>query len=507
MRKTCFLSGRWLALALGLAACAGEPQPRLYLDLLPLALDGPDPLQGCRSFEVAVEGGPSYEIESFDRRVAFGDLDPGGEARLRLSGRDAGGQTIAWGFSEPIPLSGSDRQAVMEVTGAQSALAHAGPALVDPEAGLLATGVPRSLRLEDAGIVLAFNRAFLFIEAEIPDDTEPPVPVEWWKDDGLVVAVDGLRDSPPKARDGNDAVFFLGRASFAMLWPAGPAAILHQARERAGGYTVFAAVPWSLLGGVVEVGRDLRLGLERRDAGGTGTVSVRRWPASWDPDPDRNEPPVHYPAGAATIRLRARTLDARRAKGPATDFFAKGGRLSETGAQPLAARREPGADPVEVFAAWDGTGLLLLVESRDGVVCAQRREPADRNLLLRDDAIELVLAPEGQPARRALINVGGDSAFDCLGGGAFEPAGFYFGFEFFPEAPDDDCRDGEKYLFKARVPWSDLGFLAPPEAGARIGLDLTVFDNDRGARRQTSFNPLGPASRTEELAELRLVDF
>lgn len=505
MRAMCWRSGWWLAL--GLAACGGEAPPRLYLDLLPLTIDGRDPGAESRSFQVAVERGSRYDLERFEHTVAFGEIALGGEARLEVFGRDLAGERVAWGFSEPVPLAGGDRQAVVGFVPDAAALAHAGPSLVDPQASLLATGVPRSLRLDEVAVTLAFNRAFLFVEAEVPDASPAPFASEWWKGDGLVVALDGLRDSAVKSWDGNDAVFFLGRDAFAIQWPTGQPSILHRAQEQTGGYTAFAAVPWSLLGGAVEAGRELRLGLEWRDADASGAVKIRRWPRSWNPDPEGHDPPTHYPDGSGTIRLRTRTLDARRIRGPVSDFFAPGKLLSDVGAQPLALRLEPGADAVEVYAAWDGSGLLLLVESRDRVVCAQRRSAGDRDNLLRDDAAELVLSPAGGPARRALINLSGDAAFDLLGGGAWNPLGMYFGFEFFGPAPDNDCREAQGYVFKARLPWTDLGFVTPPESGEVLGLDLNLYDNDRGARLRSSFCPLGPAQRAGELAELRLVDF
>ncbi|NMB73503.1 MAG: hypothetical protein GYA21_00075 [Myxococcales bacterium] len=505
MRAMCWRSGWWFALAL--VACASEAPPRLYLDLLPLTVDGRDPVAESHSFAVVVEGGKSYDLGGFERTVAFGEIATGGEARLQVFGRDLAGERVAWGFSEPVPLAGGDRQAVVGFTSDAAALAHAGPALVDPQASLLATGVPRSLGLDEVSASLAFNRAFLFVEVEVPDGSRAPFASEWWKGDGLVVVLDGLRDSAAKSWDGNDVVFFLGRDAFAIQWPAGQPNILHRAREQTGGYAAFAAVPWSLLGGVVEAGRELRLGLEWRDADDSGAVQARRWPRSWNPDPDGHDPPVHYPDGSGTVRLRTRTLDARRIRGPVDDFFAPGRRLSDVGAQPLSLRLEPGADAVEVYATWDGSGLLLLVESQDRVVCAQRRSAGDRDNLLRDDAVELVLAPGGGPPRRALINLSGDTAFDQLGGGAWNPVGMYFGFEFSGPAPDNDCREAAGYLFKARLPWTDLGFVTPPESGAVLGLDLNLYDNDRGAHLRSSFCPLGPAQLSGELAELRLVDF
>jgi hypothetical protein len=56
-----------------------------------------------------------------------------------------------------------------------------------------------------------------------------------------------------------------------------------------------------------------------------------------------------------------------------------------------------------------------------------------------------------------------------------------------------------------RIPWTDLGYLAaPPDAGEVLAFDLAVYDNDRGARSQTAFSPMGPTEDLQALAELRL---
>jgi hypothetical protein len=248
------------------------------------------------------------------------------------------------------------------------------------------------------------------------------------------------------------------------------------------------------------------------DQPGEAPGQTSAWPPGWDPLQNPGAvPPEHYPHGSGDLVLKPRLLDARRVETGSLGLSAGIGDFRSAGAVPLTRRHTAGEDDVRLYALWDSEALMLALESRDKIFCA-RQPGGDRASLVEFDAVEVILvrapyttAPE---AYRAIFSPTGGTAFDRPGAGAWDPGDIYFSFDLAGPRPSDDCREGNGYTFWVRIPWQELGYLAqPPDRDELLGFDLAVYDNDRGARSQTGFSPMGPTDDLQALAELRLFEY
>lgn len=504
------------------AGCGEEGYRDLYLNLCPLEIGGTDPFAGVSRLEAALEDGTRrWELGPLNRSADFGPLRRCDGCRLEVTGLSAGPR-LSWGFSPPLRLGGGAAKTAIFFTPDTAAVAHAGPSLVDPNEGLAPAGVPVSFTMEGARGSTAYNRHYLYVDLRVADDVVIPNDDKWYRGDLVVLTVDGMADSTqPASRDDDDVVLAFGAASFARHWYLQPSQdppypLLYNFNENPGGYDVFAAIPINSLTDDETPGPSwpMKLGvfIQDVDVAGEEPVSTRAWPAGFDPRQGPQEPePTFCPSGSGDLILKPRLLDARKVSAGAVQLDQGIDDFLSSGAVPLA--RHPAAceDDARVYALWDSSALMLALESADEVFCARELPDGDRANMIGFDAVEVTVvrdpctAPE---AYRAVFSPAGSTAFDRAGAGAWDPGEVYFRFDLNGPRPSNDCREGGGYTFWVRIPWSDLGYLAaPPGAGEVLGFDLAVYDNDRGARSQVAFSPMGPTEDLKALAELRLFEY
>jgi hypothetical protein len=516
------VSRRWCILpalaGLGLlaAACAAEPPATLFVNLFPIGER--DPFAELERIEATAEpGGHVFALAGSAARDTFGSLPAGGPCRLALRGL-AAGRLRSWGFSPPLLLGGGARKTTVFFSRDDLAVAHAGPELVAPDQGLAPLGLPRSIIADGLRVEAAHNASHLYLEIAVAD--EVLVANETWDSgDRVVVALDGRSQTDPQQAARDDLVLVFGSAKYVEIWnphaapPPAPQIVRDFEPAPAGdGYRVYTAIPLTHLLPAPEndgpgPSRTIGLGLELHDDDGTGAPRVVRWPPDWQPVAGGAHDYALAPPddGSGGLALKTRVLDARRVADNAVDFEpGLGAALRGSGAVDLARAPLAGEDGVRLFAAWDSQGLLLAAASDDAVACAQQRQPGDRTGLLRDDAVEIAVAPAPDRVYRTLINLTGASASDRDGGADWQPE-IYFRFDVDGPLPEDDCRRIHGWTFKARLRWSDLGYVGqPPAEGTRLAFDVAVHDNDRGAHSSRAFSPMGPAIDPERMAELRL---
>ncbi len=509
------------------AGCGEEGYQDLFLNLDPVTVGQTDPLAGVSRLEAALEDGNGrWELGPLDPSADFGPLRRCEGCRIEVSGRSSGSR-LSWGFSPPLYLGGGAVKTTLRFTPDTAAVAHAGPPLVDPDGGLAPEGVPLSFTLEGARGSVAYNRNYLYVDVRVDDDVVIPNDENWYRGDLVVLAVDGMADSTaPGSRDDDDVVLAFGAASFARHWylqptqdPPNPFPLLYDFNERPEGYDVFAAVPINSLtenetpgpGGLMKLG----VFIIDVDASGQEPGATRAWPPGFDPRQGPQDPePTYCPSGSGDLILKPRLLDARKVPAGAVSLGEGIGAFLPSGAAPLSQSPAACEDDVRVYALWDSNALMLALESTDEVFCTRQLSGGDREGLIEFDAVEVTLVPnpytrDPEPvAYRGVFGPAGATAFDRPGAGAWEPGEVYFRFDLDGPRPSDDCREGRGYTFWVRIPWTDLGYLAaPPATGDVLGFDLAVYDNDRGARSQAAFSPMGPTEDLEALAELRLFEY
>ncbi|HSA23079.1 MAG TPA: hypothetical protein P5076_16600, partial [Myxococcota bacterium] len=447
------LSAAWLA------GCASQAADELFVNLVPVgegAMDGWTELSlGLVTPDGAVE--PGLRAPGGGGSTRLGPIHPAGPFRLELLGLTAQGQPRAWAFSPELREGEGPLLASLFLTRVEAAVVHAGPALADPAAGLEPEGLPWSLRLGPAEVSLAANRRHLFLDVRLRG-AGATHGEDLWTGDALVVALDGLADSLEDERGADDLVLALGPERYQELWNPLGVSVLHDFTALEDGARYFAAVPIDQLEANDGPGpnRRMRLGLELRQVDGQGALALTRWPGAWAGGP------AYDPALAGEVFRKTRLLDARAVPRDSAAFAEEPGAYLSSGAAPLALRPAPGQEAVEVRALWDPTALGLAVSSRDETFCAQQRGEGDRQAIQRDDAVELTLirasAGGERVSRRALFDLSGSTAFDALGGGAWQPVGVDFRFELSGQRPEDDCREGQGWTFLARIPWTELDY-------------------------------------------------
>jgi hypothetical protein len=519
----------WIALVafpLILTGCGEEGYQDLYLNLYPLTIGETDPFAGVSRLEAALEDGTDrWELGPLNSTADFGPLRRCAGCRIEVSGLSSGSR-LSWGFSPSLYLGGGAVKTTLCFTPDTAAVAHAGPLLVDPDGGLAPYGVPLSFTLEGARGSIAYNRNYLYVDVRVDDDAVIPNDDKWYRGDLVVLAVDGMADSTaPGSRDDDDVVLAFGAASFARHWYLQPSQdtpsypLLYDFNQRPEGYDVFAAIPLNSLTVDETPGPSwsMKLGVFIIDVDSSGgePVTTRAWPPGFDPRQGSQDPePTYCPSGAGDLILKPRPLDARKVSAGAVSLGEGIGDFLPSGAVPLSRRPDACEDDIRVYALWDSNALMLAIESADEVFCTRQLLDGDRESLIEFDAVEVTVVPDPytqdpEPvAYRAVFGPAGATAFDRPGAGAWEPGEVYFRFDLDGPRPSDDCREGRGYTFWVRIPWTNLGYLAaPPATGEVLGFDLAVYDNDRGARSQAAFSPMGPTEDLEALAELRLFEY
>jgi len=501
--------------------CGEEGYQTLYLNLYPIGIGETDPFTGVNRLEAALDDGTNrWEIGPLNSSEDFGPLRRCEGCRIEVTGFSSGSR-LSWGFSPALNLLSGVVKTSLFFTPDTAAVAHAGPPMVDPDEGLVPAGLPASFTFEDARGWVAYNRHYLYVDLRVMDDVVIQNDENWYSGDLVVMAIDGMGDSAEASRGIDDVVVAFGAAQFAEQWHPQKSQhsdypLLHNFTKHPGSYDVFAAIPIDSLTDDLSPGPDwkMKLGIYIQDVDQPGEKPVRTptWPPGWNPLQNPQAiPPEHYPYGSGDLVLKPRLLDARRV---ATDSVGLSGGIGDfvpAGAVPLALHRAASEDNVRVYALWDGSALMLALESRDKIFCARQSADGDRADLVEFDAVEVVVVrdPYTTPqAYRAVFSTAGGTAFDRMGAGAWDPGEIYFRFDLDGPRPNDDCREGDGYTFWVRIPWRELGYLAePPDRGEILGFDLAVYDNDRGARSQTGFSPMGPTEDLQALAELRLFEY
>lgn len=511
----------FLIIVILFSGCGEEGYQTLYLNLCPVEVGGQDPFTDVSRLEASLDDGTRrWEIGPLNSAGDFGPLKRCAGCRIEVGGFDSGAR-LSWGFSPALDLASGVVQTTLRFTPDTAAVAHAGPPMADPDEGLLPSGGPASFTFENGRGFAAYNRNYLYVDLRVEDDAVVPNDVKWYQGDLVILALDGMADSDvPGSRDDNDVVLAFGAASFVRHWylfpsQESPYPLLYRFSDTTGGYRVFAAIPLNSLTTDATPGPSwpMKLGvfIIDVDAAGQEPAQYLRWPPGYDPRQGSQDPePTYCPCGSGDLVLKPRLLDARRVETGSLGLSAGMDDFRPAGAVPLARRHVPGEDQIRVYALWDSDALMLALESSDEVFCA-RAPGDDRAGLVEFDAVEVTLVrnpDDGPEAFRAVFSPAGGTAYDRPGAGAWDPGEIYFQFDLDGPRPGDDCREGGGYTFWVRIPWRELGYLAqPPDLGEVLGFDLAVYDNDRGARSQTAFSPMGPSDDLQALAELRLFEY
>jgi hypothetical protein len=503
------------------AGCGETGYQTLYLNLYPIGIGETDPFAGVSRLEAALDDGTGkWKIGPPSSSEDFGPLRRCDGCRIEVTGYSAGAR-LSWGFSPALNLLSKVVKTSLFFTPDTAAVAHAGPPLVDPNEGLIPAGVPESFIFENARGSVAYNRRYLYVDLRVLDDVVIQNDDNWYSGDLVVLAIDGMGDSAEAGRGIDDVVVAFGAAQFAEQWhpqnsPHINYPLLHSFNQRLGGYDVFAAVPIDSLtdGESPGPGWKMKLGIYIQDVDqpGEDPVSTPTWPPGWNPlQNPQATPPEHYPFGSGDLVLKPRLLDARRVTAGTVGLLEGIDDFLSSGAVPLAQHRAACEDNVMVYALWDSSALMLAIESADRVFCARQLMDGDRANLVEFDAVEVTVVrdPYTDPqAYRAVFSPAGGTSFDRMGAGAWDPGEIYFRFDLDGPRPSNDCREGNGYTFWVRIPWRELGYLVePPDTGELFGFDLAVYDNDRGARSQAAFSPMGPTEDPEALGELRLFEY
>jgi cellulose/xylan binding protein with CBM9 domain len=207
------------------------------------------------------------------------------------------------------------------------------------------------------------------------------------------------------------------------------------------------------------------------------------------------------------LALKTRIVDACKIERGKLSFDAGITDFIDSGAVPLTRVPSPAEDNVQIYALWDSDALMIAIASDDQTHCTQDRANNAREEILRDDAVELVVAVDKDHVYRALFNLTGSTAYDRIGPDDWNPNEIYFRFDLDGPLPSNDCQEGQGYTFKVRIPWTDLGYLETPVVEKTFAFDLVLYDNDRGARSISAFSPMGPSEDLQALGELRLFEY
>ena len=491
----------WIAGPLG---CGSNDEQNLFVNLFEV---GEDPFEGIERIEASLDGtGPVHQLDTAGNRSDFGPIPAGGPCRIELRGTGSEPGRVSWGFSPPLRLDGGTHKSTIFFSRDDTAVAHAGPALVDPDEGLASAGLPLSLRTGTITATVAWNRHYLVIDMTVEDDqvvansSDDP-----WSGDLVFVVLDSRGDTSGAANGPDDFVIALGKEAWVPVWASQQSAVLHRFTSCDGGYRAFVGLPIAdQLADGPAPGLAMQLGIEIQDRDGSGGVQTLRWPPDWTGTATPGDARSYTFDGAGRLALKTRVLDAREVGRNAVGFGPGIDDFLGSGAVRLNHSPAANEDDLRVYAAWNNQGLYLALASDDAVLCTQQRSDGDREAILRDDAVELVVIND-HGGHRALFNLTGSTAYDRPGGAAWPAGEIYFRFDLGGTTPDDDCREATGYTFKVLLPWADLGHEAqPPDLGDTFGFDLIVYDNDRGARVVTPFSPMGPTEENRSLGELRL---
>ncbi len=209
-------------------------------------------------------------------------------------------------------------------------------------------------------------------------------------------------------------------------------------------------------------------------------------------------PPQAAAAGPRVPVFDIPRLDNIEIDGHGTDWGERGFRIDLLTDRAGGVRTPEDFDPIARLA-WDGHGLLVLVEVRDNSI---QTSPAGKPLW-DGDSVEVYLAPER----------GAKQLFEVVAAPETDADGVmrvhFNGYKNAP-APKDVTAEtawegtGQGYRIEMRLPWSAVGGL--PESGARPAVQIHVNDTDAdGAHFDALWHP-GPATyeNTESAYPVRL---
>ncbi|MBW1807368.1 MAG: hypothetical protein JRJ19_10555 [Deltaproteobacteria bacterium] len=513
MISKCTTSFIFLCL-LGMTACSSGGGQTFYLNLFAEVIPDEDPFAEVNQLQVNLQDGSrSWNLYEFESQAEFGPIGSNSDYRIEVSGIDNNQAAQAWGFSPPLHFGQGTLKTTLFFTSNSSAVAHAGPTLIDPQDGLSAIGTPISLKLEGEGsqiatATVAYNSHHMYFEIEVQDDKLVPNSPDKWSGDLVVLVIDGNGDSQPEAREFDDLAVVFGSEQFVEIWPSGSGVVPNFVVSDTG-YTIFATIPIDNLTNNDGPGpnRLMGLGIELRDDDGNGQATVIRWPPDWEPNPDGFPADSYFAYGTGALALKTRIIDACKVERDKVSFDAGIDDFIDSGAVPLTRVLSPAEDNVQIYALWDSEALTIAISSDDQTYCTQNRANNDREEILRDDAVELVVAVDKDHVYRALFNLTGSTAYDRIGSDDWNPNEIYFRFDLDGPLPSNDCQEGQGYTFKVRIPWNELGYLETPVVEKTFAFDLVLYDNDRGARSISAFSPMGPSEDLQALGELRLFEY
>ena len=227
-----------------LSACGQGEGFELYRNFFPVTVDDVDPFDGVSQLQATLDGETgALDTVDFEQRAEFGSIAGCESCRIELSGLSAGGERLSWGFSHSLLLGAETLKTTLFFSRDTTAVAHAGPSLVDPEEGLAPAGVPLGLRFGPARVTLAHNEHHLYLEVRVEDESVVANDPDIWEGDLVVLVLDGLRDSEEASRGFDDLALAFGSEHY--VEKANPLGVhvLHSFLSHQDGYTVFAAIP------------------------------------------------------------------------------------------------------------------------------------------------------------------------------------------------------------------------------------------------------------------------
>jgi hypothetical protein len=470
-----------------------------------------DPFANVSRLQASIEGKDEvFPLEDFDLRGEFGPIDENPLTRIEVLGMN-GSDRVSWGFSPPLKLTEPVVKSTLFFSPSNTAVAHASPMLVDPDQGLAPAGIPFGLYTGSFRATMAHDSRYLYLELEVEDDRVVDNDQDWREGDLVVLVIDGLGDPQNEMPE---LILVFGSINFVVQLNTQGVQVIHDFNKQASGYTVFAAIQIDTPINSDSPGPDrvLQLGIEVRDLDDGSEPVVSQWPADWDDQTDPGDFYSYQQEGLGNLALKTRVLDAKRVSRNTVDFGPGIDEFLDSGAVPLNRAPVPGEDEFDVYALWDSTAIYFAIASSDSIFCTQERTQGDRDGLVRDDAVEVVLVKEDQEQSRielyrAIFNLQGSIAYDSPPEGSWNPAEIYFRFDLDGPLPNNDCQEGRGYTFKVRIPWADMDYSWMPDTGEVFAFDLVVYDNDRGARSVAAFSPMGPSESPQQLGELRLFDY
>lgn len=320
----------------------------------------------------------------------------------------------------------------------------------------------------------------LYVYADVTDDAivlDGPQP---WEDDSLEIYLDGDKSGGTQY-DGDDHQFvfrvddpvaYVGSSS-----PATTAGITFKTVRSTAGYTVEVAIPWTTIGVVPTAGRALGIDVQVNDDddGGDREGKLATFAAN---DDGWTNPSVF---GSLTLGTPPVAFEiANTAQVPAIDGVRDplwDGTATHEAANVVRGSVDGPADLSASWRAlWDTNALYVYGEIRDDVFAA------DSSLApWEDDSVELFLdgdnnkgtSYDGRNDFQLVFRVG-DPAVHVGVNSVTNTSGITFAIKNVPNSND--------YSFEAAIPWSVVGIT--PSAGAALGFDFHVNDDDNGGDRE-----------------------